>query len=54
MEIMESNGAVFDKSSPDGFTSFEITNEDGTKDLITSKEQLVNRMFVNYLYEEDL
>lgn len=40
MEIMESNGAVFDKSGPDGFDSFDLIDDDGSKITIHNKEEL--------------
>ena len=45
MEIMESNGAVFDKSSPDGFNSFDLIDDDGSKITIHNKEELFDAIF---------
>lgn len=50
MEIMKSNGATFDETGSDGFTSFEITNEDGTKERVDGKEGLMTR-FCKYISE---
>ena len=45
MEIMESNGVVFDKSRPKGFNSFEVIDDDGNKITIHNKEELFDAIF---------
>lgn len=45
MEIMESYGAVFDKTGPDGFNSFEVIDNDGNKIIIHNKEELFDAIF---------